>query len=591
MNLTQQFHLPDTDGLHTACDRLTTLVEYHANRLLDNEYWSDHHLEAIGDHAGQSYTYLRDRDMDHFENADAYLYSRFKRCVYHCVAHILDAHTDEYDAFRFVLDTVEDGPIRGVGWSRLRHELFENPESPYVNWGVLEQVVEQLNDYYDTHGRFPDVYSNLVACPNPNGTLAYAPDKGDHHIYDLAVEEGEVVVTLNAPDTLDPASYHDWSDHEVRVSTPARFHDLLDAGDSVGAPTLHASEDGDGYILDVPVDIPESPVESTNDRVLAADLGVKKQATCAPVEPDERGEGSFEQVAPPEFIDHPSKSKLLRLKADAEGINDRLGELRRAGKAHTARFDHLLAEYRHTRRKERRLRKQVQHDVANELVWLAIEHGCSKIVFESLAGLEGTSGGVTAWSISSWARGDLLEKVEYRAKLLGVSVETVNPWGTSRYCPRCGSRGETVRAPNDHEELRHGGHFHCPDCGYEADRDYVGAVNVGRKYLGEGMMEEANPVAYTATGAHASFPSCTLAEGVRARSAGVRSATGTGIASGRQTQRPYRRAVHEGDEADTSGPSVNQSRNTGWRCPKPSVTRYALARTVSNGMLPNPTEN
>lgn len=25
--------------------------------------------------------------------------------------------------------------------------------------------------------------------------------------------------------------------------------------------------------------------------------------------------------------------------------------------------------------------------------------------------------------------------------------------------------------------------FHCPSCGYRADRDYVGAVNVGRRFL------------------------------------------------------------------------------------------------------------
>jgi putative transposase len=280
------------------------------------------------------------------------------------------------------------------------------------------------------------------------------------------------------------------------------------------------------------------------------DLGVKKQATCVPLEASGEDD-DHRQVAPPEFLDHHAKGKLFRLKADAEGINDRLAELRRQGKAHTDRFDHLLAEYRRTRRKERRLREQIQHDVANQLVWTAVAHDCSTLVFESLGDLQNDASGRTAWSISTWARGDQLTKVEYKAELLGIDVETVNPWGTSRHCPRCGERGETVKAPNDHTECRNGGHFHCPSCGYECDRDVVGAVNVGRKYLDQCKMETANPAEYSSAGNHARFPSRadsdsetdgTSEDEASARSPGVQSATETGSAAGRQTRLSQYRA-------------------------------------------------
>jgi NADH pyrophosphatase NudC (nudix superfamily) len=75
-----------------------------------------------------------------------------------------------------------------------------------------------------------------------------------------------------------------------------------------------------------------------------------------------------------------------------------------------------------------------------------------------------------------------------------------------RYCPRCGEKGETVVAPDNHEPTRSGGHFYCSHCGYECDRDVVGALNVARKHFGQCQMEETNPVAYTETGNHASFP-------------------------------------------------------------------------------------
>ncbi|WP_255568228.1 IS200/IS605 family accessory protein TnpB-related protein [Salinarchaeum sp. IM2453] len=205
---------------------------------------------------------------------------------------------------------------------------------------------------------------------------------------------------------------------------------MLDTGD-LQAPTLHFSEHG--YTLDVPVSIPEQETETVSDRVLAVDLGVKKQATAVGLD---GGDKTHEQVTPPQFLDHPAKDKLFRVKADAEGINDRLAELRRQGKSHTERFDHLLCEYRQTRRKERRLREQIQHDIANQLVWIAAEHGCETIVFESLGQMESpAASGSVAWSISSWARGELLAYVEYKAGLLGIEFTTVKPWGTSRFCP------------------------------------------------------------------------------------------------------------------------------------------------------------
>lgn len=575
--LTEQFHIPQE--YHDACDRLTTLVQRHAQRLLAEEYWTDAQIDAIATHSSQSYTYIRDDDSAAFADADAYVYSRFKRCVYHRVTHVLDAHADAYHAFHFVRDTVEERKIRRIGWRRLRTRLFGDEDTPYVEWGVLEAVVEQLNRYYDQHGRFPTAYTDLVDVPDPNGTLPYAPDKGDYHIHDLTVEDGDVVFVLNAPDSLTPESYHDWTEHELRLPIHSRFREMLTTG-KVKAPTLHASEHG--YTLDVPVDVPDRECNLVDNRVLSVDLGVKKQATVVGLEPAD--DDAHTQVAPPQFIDHPAKDKLFRVNADAEGINDRLADLRRQGNAHTERFDHLLAEYRQTRRKERRLRRQIQHDVANQLVWLAVEQGCATIVFESLGQIEThDTGGVTAWSISSWARSQVCDLVAYKAGLFGIEFETVTPWGTSRYCPRCGERGETVNAPNDHTECRHGGHFHCPECGYECDRDVVGAVNVGRKYVSACQMETANPVEYTSTGNHARFPSHVAC----ARSAGVQSATNQQeTASGRQT-RPsrFRAAPLTATRGGTQqgGLHQNHGSDTGVRTPSGNVTQYGVASTTDCG--------
>jgi hypothetical protein len=241
-------------------------------------------------------------------------------------------------------------------------------------------------------------------------------------------------------------------------------------------------------------------------------------------------------------------------------------------------------------------------------VWLAAVHECETIALESLGQFEAEeTGGVTAWSISTWAHGKLLDLLRYKGDLLGLDIETVNPWGTSRYCPRCGERGKTVKAPTDHTELRNGGHFYCRSCEYECDRDVVGAVNVGRKHLSGGRMETANPCVYMARGNHASFPSLPTCERVRSEAGtedsetvsvpGVQSAANSeqDPASGRQTRlSEYRSSSLTTTRSRAEGGlQQNQSRKTGLRCPSGSITRQCLlaSTTDCHEVLPNPAEN
>ena len=154
MQLTEQFHIPDE--YVDACNRLTTLVERHADRLLAEEYWAKNHIEGVANQTGQSYTYIRDDEYEAFNGVDGYLYSRFKRCVYQRVASVLEAQSDEYQAFQFVTETVEERKIKAIGWKNIREQLFTE-NSPYLQWAVLESVVEQLNNITTRTETFPTV--------------------------------------------------------------------------------------------------------------------------------------------------------------------------------------------------------------------------------------------------------------------------------------------------------------------------------------------------------------------------------------------------------------------------------------------------
>lgn len=138
--------------------------------------------------------------------------------------------------------------------------------------------------------------------------------------------------------------------------------------------------------------------------------------------------------------------------------------------------------------KIRHKREQLVHDVANQVLALALVYDVDAIVHEDLRSVSPPRGeGQLSWELSSWARRDIIENIAYRADIAGVLVERVYAGNTSRSCPRCGSTGHTTKSPDHLHEVWHGGHFRCDNsrCGFQADRDYVGAVNVARVFFSD----------------------------------------------------------------------------------------------------------
>ncbi len=86
--------------------------------------------------------------------------------------------------------------------------------------------------------------------------------------------------------------------------------------------------------------------------------------------------------------------------------------------------------------------------------------------------------------------GKIIELVMYKARRHGSYVMLVDPRRTSRCCPRCGGLGFPVKSSRDLEACEIGGFFYCPRCGFVGDRDYVGALNVGRAFVMGGRLVE-----------------------------------------------------------------------------------------------------
>jgi len=127
--------------------------------------------------------------------------------------------------------------------------------------------------------------------------------------------------------------------------------------------------------------------------------------------------------------------------------------------------------------RESRYVRDVLHRVANDILEEALAHGCEYIAFENLKHIRERAPPVKEFH--QWAHRQLVDLVEYKTEAEGICVEFVSPRNTSRRCPDCGhtSKGNRVTQAE----------FECESCGATANADYVGAKNVGWRYVRRGL--------------------------------------------------------------------------------------------------------
>ncbi|MCD2200498.1 transposase [Halobacterium sp. KA-4] len=327
-------------------------------------------------------------------------------------------------------------------------------------------------------------------CPEyDTGVLPFSaddgPTSGQAVKYQYDSDSETLTIRLKTPDAHSPKTRGDWSWTEYERGGYEAFHDLLAHG-NLSAPEFQPSRRKTGntyYELSFPVEVEQTGASDDIDCVLALDAGMRKDMTAVVVTDD------GEQLSTPQFIQFTDREKMRRLHRERTRLNDRLASLRRDGRSHTDEFTHIHSEYERVNSKLQHKREQLTHDVANQVLALALAYDVDAIVHEDLRSLSPPSDeGTLSWELSSWARRDIIENIEYRAESVGIAVERVYPEGTSRSCPRCGSTGHTCKSPDHHEELWWGGHFRCDNsrCGFEGDRDYIGALNVARVFFSDG---------------------------------------------------------------------------------------------------------
>ncbi|MCI0464110.1 MAG: transposase [Gemmataceae bacterium] len=153
----------------------------------------------------------------------------------------------------------------------------------------------------------------------------------------------------------------------------------------------------------------------------------------------------------------------------------------------TARKQHQRKGTRNAKRKlkrmggrQRRFQTAENHRISKQLVAKAKAQSAG-IVLEDLSGLRGRVEDTVSRRFrrrfGNWGFFQLRRFVEYKARLAGVSVVTVDPRNTSRTCSACG-HCEKANRPDQAT-------FRCKHCGFSTNADFNAALNLRAKALGQ----------------------------------------------------------------------------------------------------------
>jgi IS605 OrfB family transposase len=118
--------------------------------------------------------------------------------------------------------------------------------------------------------------------------------------------------------------------------------------------------------------------------------------------------------------------------------------------------------------KEQRWMKDKDHKISRAIINFALENHVSIIRLEKLSGIRQTAktSRKNEKNLHTWSFYRLASYIEYKAALVGIKVEYVDPAYTSQICPMCGKKNKAK-----------GRNYTCK-CGYHTHRDLVGAINI-----------------------------------------------------------------------------------------------------------------
>ena len=240
----------------------------------------------------------------------------------------------------------------------------------------------------------------------------------------------------------DSISFPIWKGRSKRISVKALITDeqhRMIKNHSMG--TLRITYKNKKLMAQVTIEVPET--KATGDNVMGVDLGIKVPAVCVTSDSKVR------------FIGNGRKNKWIRRYYSQK--RKKLGKRKK------------LKAIRKINDKEQRIMKDIDHKLSREIVDFAVRNSVGIIRMERLQNIRETTrtSRKNNKSLHNWSFYRLSSFISYKAKLVGIRVEYVDPAYTSQVCPVCGKRNKARDRV-----------YRCSNCGHESHRDIVGARNI-----------------------------------------------------------------------------------------------------------------
>ncbi len=489
-----------------------------AQDLLD-KIWSEEWITRIGESKLNAYKAINEAQA---KTEGVYLPSRVLRGVTEWVGRIIRGQHKRmscyYDCIQIVewlgIQTTEQKLVSVV--RQHCRNTAKNGEKTYYRYKkvMIEQTIEMIKNLHQRLGEaFSNfIYTDFVKPKIKRYTFPYAPD--DDQAIKYTVEKQTINLEIKLPTSLEPKKRSDWVWIEQTLFVPEKIEEKIAQAiyPQPLKPTLRTKNLKAGleyFFLQFPWEYPgETIPKEGKERVLAVDPGLKKVATCVVCE-------DGKQISKPIFINMIGGQyrHIERLYGHIAGIQRQLSKQKKKRPSKQIKVARREEERSKLYQKRNRLGEELAHYTTNKLIEIAQKWQCTKIAIEDLRDYKPPRG-KRSWSrkLSYWLRGRIVFLLDYKCRQKGLTLVKVCPWNTSSHCSRCSAKGLKVKGPNNLLENKCGRFFHCPECGFTADRDYNASVNIYRAsfidYVKIKSLKDTSPVPYMDSGTlHSTIPS------------------------------------------------------------------------------------